>query len=134
MRERVSAPATAQENGVRMHAILNAAVDAIVTTDARGIVQLFNPAAERMFGYASAEVVGQPVTMLMAEPERSRHDGYMRRYIETGEARVIGTGRATQAAPRRQRVPHRAVARRHARGRGLGVRRLHPRHHRAHAR
>jgi len=74
-------------------AILDAAVDAIVIIDTRGTVRAFNRAAERIFGYAAAEVAGRNVAMLMPEPHRSAHDQYLRNYLETGEARIIGKGR-----------------------------------------
>ncbi|HSL83328.1 MAG TPA: PAS domain S-box protein [Thermoanaerobaculia bacterium] len=77
----------------RTRAILETAVDAFVTIDERGIVQSLNPSAERMFGYASAEVVGENVKVLMPSPWREEHDRYIGRYLETGEKRIIGIGR-----------------------------------------
>ncbi len=74
-------------------AILKATVDGIIVIDARGIVRSLNPAAERIFGYAAAEVVGRNVSMLMPEPYRSAHDGYLHNFLTTGEARIIGQGR-----------------------------------------
>jgi PAS domain S-box-containing protein len=82
-----------RESESRTRAIVNTAVDAIITTDDRGMVLAFNPAAERMFGCASNEVVGHNVSMLMPEPHRSQHDGHIQRYLSTGEKRVIGIGR-----------------------------------------
>ncbi|HET7133821.1 MAG TPA: PAS domain S-box protein, partial [Gammaproteobacteria bacterium] len=61
-------------------ALLDAAVDAIVVIDAGGLITTFNAAAERMFGYGAADVIGQPVQLLMPEPHRSQHQGYVRRY------------------------------------------------------
>lgn len=78
----------------RYRAIFDTAVDAIVVIDEFGIVRALNPSAERLFGHGKADVVGRNVMMLMAEPYRSAHDGYLARYRETGERRIIGIGRA----------------------------------------
>jgi two-component system sensor kinase FixL len=80
-----------------LKALLNAAVDGIVVIDEQGRILAFSTAAETMFGYRSAELLGQPVDTLMPEPHRSRHAGYMQRYLDTGEARIIGIGRQVQA-------------------------------------
>jgi PAS domain S-box-containing protein len=77
----------------RLRAVVDTAVDGIITIDASGRVESFNPGAERLFGYPAAEVLGRNVSILMPEPDRSRHDGYLRRYLETGETHVIGVGR-----------------------------------------
>ena len=74
-------------------AIFESAVDAVVTINAAGRIERFNPAAERTFGYAAAEVVGRTVDVLMPEPYRSEHEGYLRAYHETGRRRIIGIGR-----------------------------------------
>jgi two-component system sensor histidine kinase EvgS len=73
--------------------ILETAVTPIITIDAHGIIHSFNPAAERLFGYASSEVLGRTINRLMPEPMASAHDGYLRRHLETGEKRIIGRGR-----------------------------------------
>lgn len=77
----------------RLTALLDAAVDAMILIDPRGRITRFNPSAERMFGYTEDEVFGRNVSMLMPEPYRSEHDGYIGRYASTGERRIIGIGR-----------------------------------------
>ena len=78
-------------------ALLDAAVDAIVVIDEGGSVVTFNRAAERMFGYAAADVLGKNVSVLMDEPYRSEHDRYVARYVTTGDAHIIGKGREVDA-------------------------------------
>jgi two-component system sensor kinase FixL len=80
--------------------ILATVPDAMIVIDAGGTILSFSAAAEAMFGFAGDEAIGQNVRMLMPQPDRDRHDGYIRRYIETGEARIIGTGRVTTALRR----------------------------------
>jgi two-component system sensor kinase FixL len=79
-----------------LQALLDAAVDAIVVIDDRAHILTFNRAAERMFGYASGDVVGKNVSVLMGEPYRSEHGGYMASYLATGEAHIIGKGREVE--------------------------------------
>jgi two-component system sensor kinase FixL len=78
-------------------ALLDAAVDAIIVIDERGQIITFNRAAERMFGYGAADVLGKNVSMLMDDPHRSQHAHYVDRYLTTGDARVIGKGREVEA-------------------------------------
>jgi len=76
-----------------LRSILETVPDAMVVIDHNGIVQSFSTAAERLFGYSAAEACGQNVKMLMPTPYREQHDGYLQRYLTTGERRIIGIGR-----------------------------------------
>lgn len=82
-----------RESEERMRAILTTANDAIITTDYKGIITEANPATETMFGYATDELIGQNVRMLMPDPYHSNHENHLARYQETREARIIGIGR-----------------------------------------
>jgi PAS domain S-box-containing protein len=73
--------------------VLDTVEDAIITIDHEGIVRDLNPAAARVFDYGPEEVIGRNVTMLMPEPYRCEHDGYVRNYLRTGQAKMIGQGR-----------------------------------------
>jgi len=65
----------------------------MITINPSGIVKSFNPAAERIFGYQANEVIGNNVNMLMPEPYKHEHDGYLQHYLDTGEKKLIGFGR-----------------------------------------
>jgi PAS domain S-box-containing protein len=77
----------------RIRSIVENVIDAIITIDEKGIVQTFNPAAERIFGYNANEVLGQNIKKIVPQPHKDLHDGYIRRYLETGEYRIIGKTR-----------------------------------------
>jgi PAS domain S-box-containing protein len=85
----------------RLQAVVDTAVDGIISMDARGRVLEMNRAAELLFGWQSAELVGHNINMLMPEPYRSGHDGYLAHYLQTGDARVIGVGREVSARRKR---------------------------------
>ena len=87
-------------DGARWRAIVDAAVDGIVVINSSGGIEAFNAAAQRMFGYSEADVLGQNVSMLMPEPHRANHDGYLRHHLETGEKKIIGIGRAVNGQRR----------------------------------
>lgn len=86
-----------QVTDARWRAVFATARDAIISIDQDGAITLFNPAAEQVFGYTASEVMGCKVDVLMPSPYREQHDGYLRRYQRTGEARAIGRIRAVQA-------------------------------------
>jgi two-component system sensor kinase FixL len=85
----------------RLRAVMDSVDDAILTSDAQGIIDMVNPAAERLFGYERGELVGADLRMLMPSPYRDEHAAYMERYMTTGEARIIGrTGREVRGLRR----------------------------------
>ena len=77
----------------RNTAIIDTVVDGIISIDQNGIVHNFNPAAERIFEYASNEVLGKNINMLMPEPYAAEHDGYLDNFLTTGHKKIIGIGR-----------------------------------------
>ncbi len=89
-------PENVQAADAYLQAIFITALDAIITIDERGRVESLNPAAEKLFGYESEEVIGNNVNMLMPSPYHREHDGYLRNYLETGKARIIGIGREVE--------------------------------------
>jgi two-component system sensor kinase FixL len=85
-----------EDREARLNAILETAVDGIITIDARGIIESVNTATERIFGYSRDELVGNNVTLLMPSPYREKHDGYIANYLRSGEASIIGIGREVE--------------------------------------
>ena len=95
-RVRLAASASTQDLLAReahLKSILDTVPDAMIVIDEQARMQSFSSAAERLFGYNAAEVLGQNVKMLMPSPYREQHDGYLSRYFQTGERRIIGIGR-----------------------------------------
>jgi two-component system sensor kinase FixL len=91
--ERRAAETELKRSALHLQSILATVPDAMVVIDERGIVISFSSAAERLFGYAAAEVIGRNVKMLMPALDAKLHDSYLQRYIATGERRIIGIGR-----------------------------------------
>ena len=95
-RTRFHATASTQDalsREAHLRSILDTIPDAMIVIDDRGIMQSFSSAAARLFGYAESDVVGKNIKMLMPSPYRENHDGYLDRYLRTGERRIIGIGR-----------------------------------------
>lgn len=86
-----------QDSEKRIRAIIDNAADGIVVIGEDGVIQSFSPAAERIFGYSSSEVIGEKIELLMPEPMHSEHDGYLKRYLETGEKRILAKNREVVA-------------------------------------
>lgn len=84
------------ENVALLNAIIENAIDGIITIDERGNVESINPSACKLFGYAPAEVIGNNIAMLMPPPDREQHNDYINRYQRTGHANIIGIGREVQ--------------------------------------
>jgi two-component system, chemotaxis family, sensor kinase Cph1 len=82
-----------EETEERLRAILETAVEGIITIDEHGIIEAMNPAAEKTFGFKAAEVVGKNVSCLMPSPYKEEHDSYLHNYVTTGHAKIIGIGR-----------------------------------------
>ncbi|MFB9862746.1 sensor histidine kinase [Rufibacter immobilis] len=87
------AEAALRESENKINSIIQAAVDGIITIDTRGIMEMVNPSAARLFGYQAEELLGRSINMLMPEPDHSRHDGYIHNYETTGRRKIIGIGR-----------------------------------------
>lgn len=81
------------ENAKLLEAIIETAIDGIITIDQYGIIESINPSGLKLFGYEIHEVVGKNISMLMPEPDRGHHDGYLKKYNDTGYKHIIGKGR-----------------------------------------
>jgi two-component system, chemotaxis family, CheB/CheR fusion protein len=82
-----------EESNATLYAVLDNMFDGIIVADEKGVIESINAAAEKIFGYRSDEAVGQNVTLLQPEPHRSEHDRYIKNYLDTGQAKIIGIGR-----------------------------------------
>lgn len=87
---RTAMEAQLRDNSVRMQTLLSSVVDGVITINQYGVVESFNPAAERLFGYVAAEVIGRNLNMLMPEPDHSQHDAYLLRYRNSDQQRILG--------------------------------------------
>ncbi|HXU94610.1 MAG TPA: diguanylate cyclase [Gallionella sp.] len=85
----------------QLQAIIHNAMDGIITINEAGEIQGFNPAAEQIFGYSQTEILGRSVNVLMPDPTRSAHDNHMKRYLETGETKIMGVSGREVAAVRK---------------------------------
>lgn len=95
--ERSKAEEALRESEARIRAILETAVDGIVTLNERGIIESVNAAVEKLFGYTENEVIGENISILMPSPYREEHDTYLANYLKTGEKKIIGIGREVVA-------------------------------------
>ncbi len=95
--KKMTAADAVRDQEQRLRAILDTAVEGIITIDERGTIESFNPASERVFGYQAKEVIGKNVKVLMATPHHEQHDGYLANYRHSGHAKIIGIGRETFA-------------------------------------
>ncbi len=91
--EHRSAEQALREGAARLRTLIETAVDGVILINARGVVLVFNPACEKLFGYSADAVIGQNVKMLMPEPYRQEHDRYLSNYLDTREPKIIGIGR-----------------------------------------
>ncbi len=89
-----------QESEERLRAIVNSTIDAIITIDAKGITRSFNPAAEKLFGYSADDIIGQNINCIVPEPDRSRHDSYLKNKLDAGRGRIVGLEREVVAERR----------------------------------
>jgi two-component system sensor kinase FixL len=87
-----------RDREAHLRSILETVPDAMIVIDEHGLMQEFSSAAERLFGHAAADMIGRNVSVLMPEPHRAAHDGYIAHYLETGERRIIGIGRVVVGA------------------------------------
>ena len=99
-RSETSLPLGHSDSEAHLRSILATVPDAMIVIDEQGSILSFSAAAEKLFGFSEAEVLGENVSMLMPSPDRERHDGYLEHYRTTGERKIIGIGRVTAARHR----------------------------------
>jgi two-component system sensor kinase FixL len=93
-------PVRNRDSEAHLRSILATVPDAMIVIDEKGVILSFSAAAEKTFGFSEDEVIGRNISMLMPSPLREEHDGYLERYLRTGERRIIGIGRITTALRR----------------------------------
>ncbi|MFQ5673987.1 MAG: PAS domain S-box protein, partial [Nitrospinales bacterium] len=93
MKYRKKAESVLSQTQEEFRSVIDHAMDGILTIDEAAIIQTVNASAERMFGFRAEEIVGKNLNLLMPEPYKSEHDGYVQRYLDTGEARIMGAAR-----------------------------------------
>lgn len=92
-REREASSRVLEERDAHLRSIFDTAPEAMIVINPSGVIQSYGLSGERMFGWRASEVLGRNISMLMPEPFRTQHDGYLQRYLATGEKRIIGVGR-----------------------------------------
>ncbi len=93
VRLRMSTEQELRESEEEMRAVLNTAIDGVITSDEWGVITSINPAAEEIFGYSHGELDRANISVLMPSPFSEEHDAYVKRYLKTGEKKIIGVGR-----------------------------------------
>ena len=91
--ERQRVETALRENEGRLRSVVENAIDGIITIDEQGLIDSFNPAAEKIFGYTAAEIAGQNVKLLMPDLYHSQHDTYLENYLQTGQTKIMGVSR-----------------------------------------
>ena len=91
--DRIEKEISLEASESKLRALINSAVDGIITIDHHGIIESVNPSTTHLFGYDKDEMIGNNIKMLMPEPDKSKHDGYIQNYLHTGIKKIIGIGR-----------------------------------------
>ena len=99
-RSETTLPLSQSDSETHLRSILATVPDAMIVIDEMGLILSFSAAAEKLFGFSEAEVIGENVSILMPSPDRERHDGYLEHYRTTGERKIIGIGRVATARHR----------------------------------